>query len=225
MHRRVNFHFFRDAKRGLVALGHGDGSLNIVKVQEGKLYKDSSTREKQPSAISAVSIAEEYIYYGTEQGKIFIDVIDNVPNKKKISEVQSGITSLSSFSEFVLLAGTLDGRVILFDLRDSVKSGVMHLNNVQDSRKASLWANRYTDAIKSLDILNENLISAGTNEGVIRFADIRNPDEDKERKCRLKTSSHCINEVKFSRNGDNIFYACCRDGFLKMDFNSLMGIW
>ncbi|KAE9555389.1 hypothetical protein FO519_001401 [Halicephalobus sp. NKZ332] len=214
-----------DARSGLVALGHGDGSLNVVKVEEGKLYKESSAREKQPSAISAVSVSEGHIYYGTEQGKIFVDVLDNIPSKRKIAEVGSGITSLYSFSEFIFLSGTTDGRVILFDLRDKVKAGVVNINSSTDSRKASLWANRYTDAIKSMDMLNENLISAGTNEGIIRFADIRNPDEDKERKCRLKTSTHSINQVKFSRNGDNLFYACCRDGFVKMDFNTLMGVW
>lgn len=198
----------------------------MVKIEEQRLMKKSNVSDKNTSLISAITISNSFIISGNLRGNIFVDGIDTSFTKRKALSIESGINSLTAYNDYLVLAGTQDGRVILFDLRDRVTNGVINVQHAdKDAWRKSFWANRYTDAVKKVDMQNEFIVAAGTNDGVLRFADIRNPEGDKDRRCRLKTSEYTINEIKFGKNNSNKFYACTRSGFVEMDFNPLIGTW
>uniref|UniRef100_A0AC34QKU9 Uncharacterized protein n=1 Tax=Panagrolaimus sp. JU765 TaxID=591449 RepID=A0AC34QKU9_9BILA len=209
-------------KNGFFVIGHANGSLRCVQKCLDKLNVQTTVQETGDSPVSSVALSSDFVVSGTEKGQIFVDRPNSGLKKTKVACLESGISALCADFDLMLLAGTMDGKIVLFDLREHSKNGVLHLNLDADMKRTSLWANRYTDGIKSVDMQADYLIAAGTNEGVIRFADLRKPDEDESRHCRIKIADSAVGQVKFNKNGNKKFYACCRDGFVEMDFNPLV---
>jgi hypothetical protein len=211
-----------DAKNGIVAYGCNNGKYGLLEVKSKSdienLTAIGKLRSVDDSYITSINLKDNYLFIGTQNGKLATENINHSGSKKILTENEIPIKALHAVSAHLCLAGHDCGTVSLWDLRNR-QENVLNYSIKKNCRSSY----KTIGNVKACHLKDEYLAIIGTSLGNVKFIDMRYATQ--KYPCVLKVSQKAITSVRFAETSHNIAFVTCFDGFVEIRNDALTSLW
>uniref|UniRef100_A0A914YUY6 Uncharacterized protein n=1 Tax=Panagrolaimus superbus TaxID=310955 RepID=A0A914YUY6_9BILA len=210
------------ARNGIVAYGCNNGKMGLLEVKlksnDGNLVSTGNLQSMGDSYITAVDLKNEYLFIGTQNGKLATENIKHHNSRRILIENETPIKAIHGTSTHLCLVGHDCGSVSLWDLRDREENVLNY--TVKKSCRSSY---KNFGNVRACHLKDDFLAIVGTSHGNVKFIDMRYPTQ--KYPCVLKVSEKAITSVRFAVTSSNTALITCYEGYVEVKNDALTSLW